>query len=201
MRKFISAISKAAAGIALIASANSAQAATVLYSGSGKAIGVGNLVVGTNSYNVEFSTALTASTTPTFLSGFNAAEALAAAQALSEVLFGLAPNVINGCTSTSICNVYIPVAGTPVQGGYVLNVSPSPLDLGLVVLEDTFGYKNNISTVNFSSGQNTVAGFSAPLSPSAVPEPSTWLLMMAGFGVAGLALRRGKRADRRVAFA
>ena len=35
----------------------------------------------------------------------------------------------------------------------------------------------------------------------AVPEPSTWMMMIAGFGLAGVALRRSKRAEARAASA
>ncbi|KTT76360.1 PEPxxWA-CTERM sorting domain-containing protein [Sphingomonas endophytica] len=36
---------------------------------------------------------------------------------------------------------------------------------------------------------------------SAVPEPATWAMMVAGFAVAGVALRRGRRVQARVRFA
>lgn len=37
-------------------------------------------------------------------------------------------------------------------------------------------------------------------SQSSVPEPSTWVLMLTGFGLAGMALRRRPAVQRRVAF-
>jgi hypothetical protein len=48
--------------------------------------------------------------------------------------------------------------------------------------------------INASSGFGTIT-FDAP-SPAGVPEPSTWALMIAGFGGAGAMLRRRSAAAR-----
>lgn len=44
-------------------------------------------------------------------------------------------------------------------------------------------------------GSNTYARVSfGPSVDSAVPEPATWAMMIAGFGIAGAAMRRGRRS-------
>ena len=62
----------------------------------------------------------------------------------------------------------------------------------------------NPNTLSFTGvagmgDENTIAGNLRWAAP-AVPEPATWLMMMAGFGAMGFALRRQKAATRRVNF-
>lgn len=53
-----------------------------------------------------------------------------------------------------------------------------------------------VTSANPGAEPATIAA-TAPVAP--VPEPSTWLSMVAGFGIAGAALRRRKRSPRAVA--
>ena len=59
----------------------------------------------------------------------------------------------------------------------------------------TAGQLNTITVTGISRGNGAYGG-QASFEPAAVPEPATWALMLAGFGMVGYAMRR-----RRIAFA
>ncbi|HZV57061.1 MAG TPA: FxDxF family PEP-CTERM protein [Sphingobium sp.] len=56
---------------------------------------------------------------------------------------------------------------------------------------------NTIRVVGFTTGSGTYAG-TATFAAAPIPEPSLWIMMIAGFGAVGMALRR--RVSTRVAF-
>lgn len=58
------------------------------------------------------------------------------------------------------------------------------------------GVLNTITITGVSRGLGSYGG-NATFDPSAVPEPATWGLMIAGFGAAGLSLRRRRSSDAR----
>jgi PEP-CTERM motif len=58
-----------------------------------------------------------------------------------------------------------------------------------------------VKTVFTDTGASVGAAFLAVNVGPAVPEPATWAMMLLGFGTAGFAMRRSKRAEARVAFA
>ncbi|MBU3078003.1 CHRD domain-containing protein [Sphingomonas quercus] len=75
----------------------------------------------------------------------------------------------------------------PVAGGSVAVA----LDYLLQGLADGRAYLN-VHSAAFPGGE--IRGTLLPAGAGAVPEPASWALMIAGFGVAGVALRRGRRA-------
>lgn len=64
-----------------------------------------------------------------------------------------------------------------------------------------------LSAANFYrisiSGEGTApsAVYSGNLSSTAVPEPGTWAMMLAGFGAVGFAMRRRRKEQPKVRFA
>lgn len=58
------------------------------------------------------------------------------------------------------------------------------------------GVLNTITITGVSRGLGSYGG-NATFDPSAVPEPASWGLMIAGFGAAGLSLRRRRSSDAR----
>lgn len=63
-------------------------------------------------------------------------------------------------------------------------------DLGSIELDYDFGWGDNIYSVNFGAGvSDQVAVYQI------VPEPGTWAMMLAGFSLAGIALRRRQAAN------
>lgn len=81
--------------------------------------------------------------------------------------------------------------------------SSSPLLIGYSAFGDPVGRGGTIGRIVFSPLAFALPSFSfarlsflaEPSPPAAVPEPSTWLLLIAGFGLVGRALR-ARRADR-----
>ncbi|MBU1374466.1 MAG: PEPxxWA-CTERM sorting domain-containing protein [Alphaproteobacteria bacterium] len=60
----------------------------------------------------------------------------------------------------------------------------------------TFAQNGTYETVFFGADQHatlSITGSAGPGDPSVAPEPSTWALMIGGFGLAGSALRRRAR--------
>lgn len=60
------------------------------------------------------------------------------------------------------------------------------------------GVDTSVLTFIFGGDAADGAGLKLSLS-SAVPEPATWAMMIAGFGLAGAALRSARRRDRQFA--
>lgn len=54
--------------------------------------------------------------------------------------------------------------------------------------------------VRIANSRFTDVQWSTAAAPAAVPEPATWALMLAGFGVMGFALRRRQKVTTRYAF-
>ena len=124
--------------------------------------------------------------------------ALAAAQALIDQVFidsaagsfDSNPDLVLGCENVVFCSAIIPIMvdGPPnnpiVKAAGATNVFNAQPGETLVF---TFGAGFN----SFDTPQNVYAKFSAA-NPSAVPEPSTWAMLVFGFGLVG-AMLRGRR--------
>lgn len=178
-----------------------AVAATPIVSG-GKLMGATGVIVGGASYDVSFLDGTCSSvyggcgssnfTFKTLTSALSAGNAL-----LSQVfvnssagLFDSRPELTNGCSSTIVCNVLIPFA---LGSGVTLvddasNNSTTSLDLNFASLIGTNTSTASLSTVVFAKFTPTMT--------AAVPEPTTWAMMFAGFGMMGAALRNRKRSTK-----
>ena len=55
------------------------------------------------------------------------------------------------------------------------------------------------STFFFTSNGDSADGYRINSISAAVPEPATWAMMIAGFGLAGLGLRRNRRRTAAIA--
>lgn len=108
---------------------------------------------------------------------------------------------------------YIPgtLTGATLSFGGVTRSVPiqrmGPYDSRLVLPLDFVGISSNQFTLSgFTGGWSGYGGFSEVVAlgssaVSGVPEPSTWAMMLVGFGGVGFAMRRAKKADRKLAFA
>lgn len=148
-----------------------------------------------------------------FGTGNDVALASAGATATASSVFGgantLPGNAIDGIgpSSTSLYH-----SGYASGADFLLVTLAQAFDLSGLTLQgrnDSFGTRDyyayqlfNGSTVVGSgtidarnsnhSGTVTLAAGSVPVVPGAVPEPATWAMMVAGFGMIGGALRRRK---------
>ena len=119
---------------------------------------------------------------------FNSSDADLAAQALIDQVFlgafDFDPDLTAGCTSAfGVCFAWIP---TGVSGSlFSASVAANQYDDGDYVTSGLW-----YVTDDFADNQDyTFARFSL----SAVPEASTWAMMLLGFGAIGLAMRRNHR--------
>lgn len=102
-----------------------------------------------------------------------------------EVCFFSGPNC-NGSGGNGVT-----VAEAPVPGTFSLTLS---MMMDTLVLSD-FAARWQATGPNAegsNSGPGTIT-FTPP--PGAIPEPATWAMMIMGFGLVGMGLRRGKRGD------
>ncbi|MET3827239.1 hypothetical protein ABIC16_002932 [Sphingomonas sp. PvP055] len=191
----------AAAALASALVAMPAFAATPIVTG-GKLMGATGVSIGGASYDVAFLDGTCSSvfggcttnnfTFKTLSSAFAAGNAL-----LSQVFinssagaFDTRPNLTNGCSNLVACNVLIPFAQT---GGIVLfkDAVNTPLTSVDFTVPGMIGA--NTSTKSLSS---FVYAKFTPSMTAAVPEPGTWAMMLAGFGLMGAALRYRKRSTK-----
>lgn len=191
----------AAAAIASAAIAMPAVAATPIVSG-GKLTGATGVEIGGSSYDVAFLDGSCASVfgvcsashfTFTTLSGAtNASNALLAQVFVNGPAgaFDNRPNLIAGCSSSFACNVLTPYAQGlgVVLAGDAVNSFTTSLDFSIPAAIGA-----NMSTATLDS--YVYAKFT-PSVTTAVPEPASWAMMFAGFGLMGAALRYRKRSAR-----
>lgn len=189
----------AAAGAISLLASNPASAATLITDSSGQLTGASGVMVNSISYEVQFG----GSTCSAFFSGcdedsdfdfsdFTLAEQ--AAQALLDQVFvnafDASPNLTLGCTNTTQCLALIPVkfntAGTLVDGVRAWNSSAESLD-------SWARSSVNPSTDYGAQPNTTFARFRLTSAVGAVPEPSTWMMMILGIGFVGGSMRSARR--------
>lgn len=127
-------------------------------------------------------------------------DARIAAQALLDQVFigkfDTDPYLTNGCTSSDgVCGTYIPFA-------LANDLDPEIFDDEVFTVGAINSYeigRGKIEDLAFDTGRNltdnstqTYARFSLT-AVAAVPEPTTWAMMLAGFGLTGAAMRRRRR--------
>lgn len=191
----------AAAALASAFVAMPALAATPIVS-SGKLTGATGVRIGGASYDVAFLDGSCASvfggctasnfTFTTMSSALNASNAL-----LSQVFqngsagaFDTRPNLTAGCSNIAVCNILIPYA----QGFGVALVSDTSNN-ATTSLDFSLPSAIGANTSTTSLGSFVYAKFTPSLM-AAVPEPGTWAMMLAGFGMMGAALRYRKRSTK-----
>jgi hypothetical protein len=204
---------KALAAVALLASAGTAQAANILTNGSFETPGISvsccNTVVTPNSF---LGWNVTAGDINVVNGTFGAASNLAYAgrqyldligesgsgaieQKFATVLgqvyrlrFAYSHNIFSAPGAAATFNV-----GT--LNGTVSHSTGTNTGLDWRTDGGTFAGTGSMMTLNFTNtvGQNNGGIFLDGVALAAVPEPGTWAMMIGGFGLAGVALRRRRR--------
>jgi len=80
--------------------------------------------------------------------------------------------------------------------GSVTHSSGTNMDLDWKTYTGSFVGNGGFETLNFTNTSPTTGNagiFLDAISVSAAPEPATWMMMIGGFGVAGVAMRRRRR--------
>ena len=188
-------IAAALAAVALPLAASPAEASSQLINGSGQLTGATGVTVGAGTYNVQF---VEGSCSAVFggcdaLSDFsfqNQTDAKAAAQALlDQVLTGAFDNdytMTFGCSTngSAACDVLVPFGFDQlnVLAQAAKNVSGPADDTNTLVDADPVFF-DTIFNDQFVWARFTPAA-------GAVPEPSSWLMLLLGFAGIGVAMRR-----------
>ena len=179
----------------------SASAATLLTDVNGDLTGATGVIVQGTSYDVSFLDGTCASLFSgcDSVSDFAFADRFLAALA-SEALLGQVfldsslgsfdsrPYLTRGCDDVLQCRVITPYALT--SGGFTGSFADN---LGTF---DSVG--TTINGSSFATSQNPTVTFAVftPSLTAAVPEPSTWAMMLVGFGFVGCGIRAAKRRQK-----
>lgn len=168
--------------------------------------GATGVIVGGVSYDVTFADGTCAE----LFSGcddksdfiFDQAGALQAAQSLLDQVFidtfDTAPNRIRGCTLNS-CVTFIPAELAVSRGVDVIFTGASNYDVFQSSDFASLGILRKDTNTSTMRGRNFAVFMRSPIN-TAVPEPSTWAMLILGFAAVGASLRRS-RTKRRVRFA
>jgi hypothetical protein len=173
--------------------ASPAAAATQVFVG-GELAGATGVTVGGTTYDVEFVEGTCAGlfgacdNASVNFAFQNLTDATAAGDALfAQVITGAVdtdPSLTLGCSSATLCGMLIPYA---VQAGIFSAYSANN---GSAANTNGGTVTGAASTFNTASQSAFVWARFTPV--TAVPEPSSWALMLLGFGGMGLAVRRRK---------
>ena len=181
-----------------------AAAATLVIDGSGELTGVSGLNVGGTFYDVSFLEGtcigiFSGCDSTTDFAFDTLASATLAGQALLDQVFSPSnptydsvPGLTIGCDSwVPECFLVIPFA-TDGSSVTVLQTVNANVEVPFDRIESVLGAGDIPVTVDSSNVFNAVWARFSP-STAAVPEPSTWAMMLLGFGAIGWVLRRRKR--------
>ncbi|WP_238542504.1 PEPxxWA-CTERM sorting domain-containing protein [Sphingomonas sp. PAMC 26621] len=175
-----------------------ASAATQIVNSSGVLTGATGVLISGVSYDVAFLDGTCASvfgacTVSNFAFKTQANAILAARALLDQVfvntdlgMFDSNPALTNGCADTVLCRTNIPYALTAVSTVTIVAQNNGG---------NSFDFDNPNELVGKDSSTlplDTFARFALSPVVAAVPEPATWAMMIAGFGLVGGAMRRRK---------
>jgi len=168
--------------------------AAALVVDNGKLVGADGIQIGSALYNVRFvdgtCSAVFGSCTAAAFDFQTLNDAFMAALALRQQVFtGIydeQPSLTAGCQSFGICQTNVPYSTTENYADVAFNVNaiPSLNDIeGVGIGGKFFTFDTtNASTENYAKFSLATSG--------AVPEPSTWAMMILGFGAVGYSLRK-----------
>jgi hypothetical protein len=98
--------------------------------------------------------------------------------------------------TTQLTDIQSFVAGDPESPFAQSTGSAITQNLDGILLQPGYLYKINVTgTTQF------IRPYTGNLSADAVPEPATWAMMLAGFGLVGFAMRRRRQSHPTVRFA
>lgn len=206
MRKFLIRLTGA---MLLAGSASATPAATLITNSGGLLTGATGVSVHGSLYNVEFVDGTCASvfgscSTSSFTFQSQATAQLATQALLDQVLLGIYDDDVEltlGCpvvSDRSGCIIGIPYFATATTYDTAFTQNRSNLmEASGRFDSSTFRVINQAhSYTTVGRGGEVFARFTFTGLVPAVPEPSTWTMMLIGFGAIGHAMRRRKQAER-----
>ncbi|MFS0771636.1 PEPxxWA-CTERM sorting domain-containing protein [Sphingomonas sp. 1P08PE] len=168
----------------------------------GRLVGASGVVVDGSTYDVAFvdgscATAHGTCTAANFAFTDKNHATLAAQALLDQVFldgsagaFDSDPALTMGCGNESGCESYVVYAAGLADGfGTFQSIAAINTATGNRT-PDQIGASGSLYQTFFDTGENPAATFARFTPAGAVPEPATWALMLAGFGLTGAALRR-----------
>lgn len=189
------AILKAIAVAIILPFAASASAATLIVDANGELAGATGVNVGGSLYDVSFAdgtciNVFSGCDSATDITFQSLADATVAAQALLDQVFldsalgsfDTNPGATRGCESSDSCLASVPFFASPGQVAFAVAINTQNVD--------ATDWTAFLPSQDFSSDPRFVWAVFTPQNQSAIPESSTWAMMLLGFGAIGFALRR-----------
>jgi hypothetical protein len=179
-----------------------AHAATLVVNG-GILTGAKNVLVEGKNYDVAFAEGTCATVygkcdTKNF-DFTTESSAIAAAQALLDQVFidsadgnfDSRPAAVMGCTNATICTTLIRFAAHGIVAwNNVAEARNSASSADIALGANSYGTTDTSMSASTNFARFTAVTTTSATPVSAVPEPATWALMLAGFGLTGAAIRR-----------
>lgn len=162
----------------------------------GELRGAKGVDVGGTFFDVVFSDGAYINYPITLFTTKEAADAASAAL-LSQVfinVYDTVPRLTRGCENAFSCNIETPYAYDPVDQEYSLSraFNGGALTLGGHIFEDAVIHAYALSSEG-TSAATTLARWTPSALISAVPEPETYAMFLAGLGLLGAVSRRSKQ--------
>ena len=153
--------------------------------------------IGSPNFFITSGTPFSPSITASFFNGFTTSTSFDDSFTFTIPQNGLGSGSISTSYSSGTANK-LTITGLFVNGiSYALTSTAVGQSATVGNIPITLGALNTIRVTGFTNGSGVYSG-TATFAASVVPEPSVWALMIAGFGIVGMSLRR--RRVTRVAF-
>jgi len=177
-------------GLTVALTTNVVAAVVLVTDSNGILTGANGVSVNSSLYDVTFGDGFYRNSITSFTTRASAAAATSALATVLKLSYDSQPELISGCTSSIVCSIVTPyeIISTTVYTLSWNNFTPQSGS------GDSFtGPRFSLAANSTSASGTTVALWKLSPTISAVPEPETYAMFLAGLGLLGFVSRRRKQ--------